>query len=84
MSTTRSIGPQDHCVQCGEMKETILRARRRNEDIFCAIVDYWGETQAEWDRHKFTWTQKDADSLTAEDAYWESVADMFARDEATA
>lgn len=74
--STRAIGPQDNCTQCGESKTTIRTSQRKGglDVLFCAVVDYWGETEAEWPRHKFTWTQADVDSLSAEDAYWEAVA----------
>lgn len=73
----RQIGPQDSCVQCGESKAVVRRSQRSGgqDVLFCAIVDYWGETEIDWDRHRFVWTQKDADYQALEDAYWEKAAE---------
>lgn len=74
--SARTIGPQDDCVQCGEKKDVIRAAQRRGglHTLFCAIVDYWGETEVDWDRHRFIWTQADADAEDREAAHWEVVA----------
>lgn len=79
--SARAIGPQDECVQCGEKKDVIRSAQRRGglDTLFCAIVDYWGETEADWERHRFIWTQRDADEMDRIDALYDAqLADLVA------
>ncbi|UDL16325.1 hypothetical protein SEA_ZOOMAN_41 [Microbacterium phage Zooman] len=42
-----------YCLQCGESQETIRYSQRNGDPIFCAGVDYFGETEWEAPRHRF-------------------------------
>ena len=46
----------DHCVQCGESEAAIKASQSKGgqDQLYCATVDYFGECEAEWDRHRFT------------------------------
>jgi hypothetical protein len=76
----RVVGPQDDCVQCGESKATIEESQRRGGQyqLYCGTVDYFGECDADWDRHKFTWTKKDQKAREAEEAHWAEQAKNMA------
>ncbi|MCS4277932.1 hypothetical protein M2390_003148 [Mycetocola sp. BIGb0189] len=41
------------CLQCGERQEAIRASQGTQNPIFCAGVDYFGETDWEADRHRF-------------------------------
>jgi hypothetical protein len=41
------------CLQCGESEAAIRASQRRGDPLYCAIVDYWGECEADWPRHRF-------------------------------
>jgi hypothetical protein len=76
--SARVIGPQDECVQCGESKAVIRASQHKGglAVLFCAIVDYWGEVERDWDRHRFVWTERDAEHERLENEYWEKVAEV--------
>ena len=70
------VGPQDECLNCGQSKASIRASQRRggHHVIYCATVDYWGECEAEFDRHRFIWTAKDQAAEEAMEAHWEAMA----------
>lgn len=50
------------CLQCGEDYETIRTSQRSRSPIYCAIVAWDGEVEADWSRHRFRpWTDDQLD-----------------------
>lgn len=44
--------PIDTCLQCDQTRATV-----KANDYYCATVDYYGECQEEWPRHRWAdWT----------------------------
>lgn len=44
--------PVDTCLQCGETRAVV-----KANNYYCATVDYYGECQEEWARHRWAdWT----------------------------
>jgi len=43
------------CVQCGQTRDAIKESQRRGgyNKLLCATVDYFGECEADWERHRF-------------------------------
>jgi hypothetical protein len=80
----RTVGPQDDCVQCGESKGAIKESQRKGgqHQLYCAIVDYWGECSVDWERHRFIWTESDKAASEAEEAHWAALAKVIEEDEA--
>ena len=51
--------PVDTCLQCGE-----TRAAVKAHGYFCATVDYYGECQDEWPRHRWAdWSNAELSRL---------------------
>ena len=48
------------CLQCGESEAAVRLSQQRRDPIFCASVDYWGETEWEMPRHRFRpWSDRE-------------------------
>lgn len=71
-------------MQCGESKAAVKESQRKGgqNQLYCATVDYWGECDADWERHKFTWTKKDQAAQEAHDTHWARLADEIQKREA--
>lgn len=41
------------CLQCGESEGAIKASQRTSDPLYCAIVDFFGECEYEWPRHRF-------------------------------
>lgn len=51
------------CLQCGESQAVIRASQRTKYPIYCAIVSWDGETEADWERHRFR-DQSDGQLMT--------------------
>jgi hypothetical protein len=60
----------ENCLNCGEHQAVITKSQQaKNRSINCVIIDYWGEVENEWYRHRFTWTKRDQRELEAEEEW---------------
>lgn len=50
------------CVQCGQTRGAVKESQRRGgyHKILCGTVDYFGECEADRERHKFPRKRTDA------------------------
>lgn len=76
LTSTRTVGPQDTCVQCGESKAKVRASQQAKDPIYCGTVDLLGESAAAWDRHRFRWSAKDQARHDVEEA---AIADDMGR-----
>lgn len=45
--------PERLCLQCNESEAAIRASQRAGDPLYCAIVDYFGECEVEFPRHRF-------------------------------